>query len=133
MTPLGTLCRREPFPAIMDMMHCLIEVDSSAAVIENGIICCLKKLSTSYDLGSIGHDTYELKDTLLKANPEVAKWKDQIVVHGVCRYIKGGDLLRNLIDFFLTINKDALKITTSIRLLLVKVAYPYITQQSITI
>lgn len=47
-TPLALLCAREEFQGQIDMMQCLIAIDSSAAVIENAISGCLDGLCPRY-------------------------------------------------------------------------------------
>lgn len=42
MTPLGALCGRNSFSAMIDMVVCLVEEDRSASVIVNAISCCIK-------------------------------------------------------------------------------------------
>lgn len=95
LTPLEKLYRRKQFPKQKDMIQCLIEVDSSVAVIENRISCSIQGHFEDYrpvsDIkpGSIGHHTLTMVEILLKANPEAAKCEHQNLVHNMCQYTKG--------------------------------------------
>ena len=64
-TPLGYLCK---FSGSDRLVDCLLEVDSSAEVVGNGIIGCLESDDYACML--------ERVDTLLKANPEAAKYRE---------------------------------------------------------
>ena len=66
LTPLGHICQN--IRCSDGLVKCLLEVDSSAAMVWNGIAGCLR--STDYSC------VLERVDMLLKANPEVAKYCD---------------------------------------------------------
>ena len=72
-TPLGYLCKNSSYSD--RLITCLLEVDSSAEVVGNGIVECLKTSNHKLILGRV--------KMLLKANPEAAKY----------RYSKGMNLL----------------------------------------
>ena len=65
-TPLGFLCQN--IRCSDGLVNCLLEVDSSAEVVGNGIAGCLE--STDYDC------VLERVKILLKANPEAAKYRN---------------------------------------------------------
>lgn len=104
--PLGILCRRKNSPAFMDMVRCLIEVDSGVEVIENAIEDCIIGHSShsgsiegasSIIPGSKGHKILALVDMLLKTNSEADKCESKAIVHEICVHIKG-DLCKSLIS-----------------------------------
>ena len=68
LTPLGYLCKFSTGSSSDRLVACLLEVDSSAEVIGNGIDGCLQSTDHDYVL--------ERAEMLLKANPEVAKYRD---------------------------------------------------------
>lgn len=115
--PLGTLCARKLFPAQTDMVRCLIEVDNSLEIIENGISSCLASISKNWESnqmsditpGSIGHHVLTLVDMLLNANPEAAKCDSVCMLLNICNTTRG-DLFKSLISLFLAANKDVLQI-----------------------
>lgn len=81
---LGILCRRKQFPATMNMMHCLIEVDKSVAVIENGIRGCSERHAINCNTteeGFTGHHMLMLINMLLKTNPKAAECDNEYLVH----------------------------------------------------
>jgi hypothetical protein len=96
--PLGLLCRRDEFPGFWDMISCLLEVDSSAKVIENAI---------SGVITAKGHNTLKLIEMLLKANPEAANCSHEPLLHEICEHIKG-DLCLQVLSLFIAINEDAI-------------------------
>jgi hypothetical protein len=79
-TPLGILCGREESIAPMDMILCLIELDSSVKVVENAIYNCL---CTEYSHHSV---EYQLKliEMLLKSNPEAALCANGNLILKIC-------------------------------------------------
>lgn len=118
-TRLGAVCRRSSFPAQMDMVHCLIEVDKSAAVIENAILCCL----IGRFLNIVSRTTYScamiLIEMLLKADPEAAKCENEGgIIHYMCILPKSNHFI-SLISLFLKANKDILKVIS-------RFGWPYI-------
>jgi hypothetical protein len=121
-TPLGFLCFNKESPTTMDMILCLIKVDSSVEVIEDAIISCLSiniedaiisclsidlKLG-SIQAGSIGHYKLTLIELLLKANPEAAQCRNELIMREICIHTNG-DLFTSLMSLFLAINKNLLK------------------------
>ena len=67
LTPLGYLCQN--ISCSDRLINCLLEVDSSAEVVGNGIAGCLR--STDYDC------VLDRVEMLLKTNPEAAKYRDE--------------------------------------------------------
>jgi len=121
-TPLGFLCFNKESPTTMDMILCLIKVDSSVEVIEDAIISCLSiniedaiisclsidlKLG-SIQAGSVGHYKLTLIELLLKANPEAAQCRNELIMREICIHTNG-DLFTSLMSLFLAINKKLLK------------------------
>jgi hypothetical protein len=102
-TPLGILCGRKESTARMDMIQCLIEVDSSVKVVEDAIYNCL---CTEYSHHSV---EYRLKsiEMLLKANPEAALCANVDLIQEMCSYNE--DQFMSLMSLFLAANKDILK------------------------
>jgi ankyrin repeat protein len=112
-TPLEMLCERTESAVVMDMILCLIEVDSSVEVIEGAICSCLSSGSieqmSSTQPGSIGHYKLTLITMLLNANLEAARCENEDLIHCICQHTRG-DLFMSLMSLFLTINEDALQI-----------------------
>jgi hypothetical protein len=92
-TPLGLLCRRRHFPAFDAMVSCLIEVDSSVAVIYDGMINHIKSydecLSQDISPGSRGAMSLILLGTLLDSNPAVTKFENSRFFSLACMYLRG--------------------------------------------
>ena len=66
LTPLGFLCANNNISC--RLIHCLLDVDSSAEVVWNGVVRCLR--STDHDC------VLKWVELLLKANPEAAKYRN---------------------------------------------------------
>jgi hypothetical protein len=113
-TPLGLLCSRPHFPTFDAMVLSLIEVDSSVAVISDGMIHHLM----SYDKGSHqdispgsarGAKSLILLGTLLDANPAVAEYDDSRIFHQVCTNMRG-ELGISVLSLFLSKNGTGIKV-----------------------
>ena len=103
LTPLGYLCTNS---SCSDrLITCLLEVDSSAEVVGNGIAGCLK--STDYSC------LLERVEMLLKANPEAAKYHDSDndnLLHSAARQRKLPILLCiDIMQLIHAIHKDAVR------------------------
>jgi hypothetical protein len=111
-TALGLLCARVEFPFFREMVTSLIEVDSSVAVIYDGIIgCMLQSEESSFtDIlpGSGGERIFDLIKVLLNANPEVANYDNSNIFHEACCHLRG-QLGIAMLTFFLTKNADGIK------------------------
>ena len=103
LTPLGYLCKNSSCSA--RLIACLLEVDSSAEVVGNGIAGCLK--STDYSC------LLERVEMLLKANPEAAKYHDSDndnLLHSAARQRKLPILLCiDIMQLIHAIHKDAVR------------------------
>ena len=104
LTPLGYLCKN--IISSDRLVACLLEVDSSAEVVGNGIVGCLR--STDYDC------VLERVDMLLKANPEAAKYRSSSganLLHSTAAYqVKFSFQLRiDVMKRILALHKDAVR------------------------
>jgi ankyrin repeat protein len=88
--PLGLLCARLEFHS---MVSCLLEVDSFVEVVYDGIYRCIESHHGSVDNGispgSRGETTLILFERLLKANPDVIKYKESSIFHLASINMKG--------------------------------------------
>jgi ankyrin repeat protein len=90
-TPLGLLCRRLHFPTFDEMLACLIKVDSSIAVIYDGIIANIMSyeecLQQDISPGSRGERSVTLIKKLLDTQPTVVF--DSNILCAGCIYLRG--------------------------------------------
>jgi hypothetical protein len=96
--PLGLLCKRCDFPRFFEMLSCLIEVDSTVEVIYSGIIRCIEssliqsngnRNDNDIRPGSISGRILILLGILLKANPDVVRYKESSIFHKASCYLRG--------------------------------------------
>jgi ankyrin repeat protein len=119
--PLGLLCQRSKFPTFLEMVTCLIEVDSSVEVIYNGIV---KYMESSDDAGHRGDEMVVLLTMLLNAKLDVTKYKDSNIFHRASLYLRGESGVA-VLSLFLTKNNNGLKVVDSIGLLPIQYAATY--------
>jgi hypothetical protein len=99
-TPLGLLCERcvFDFPRFFEMLSCLIDVDSTVEVIYDGIIRCIEssliqsdgnRIDNDIRPKSIGGRILIVLGILLKANPDVVRYKESSIFHTASRCLRG--------------------------------------------
>jgi hypothetical protein len=102
-TPLGSLRRRPQFSTFDKMFLCLIEVNSTAKVISNGIIQCMLscKKGLFHDLspGSSGERSLIVIRNLLDANPAVTNYNHSCIFHAASLHLRG-ELFVSVLSLF---------------------------------
>ena len=105
-TPLGHLCRNNSCNE--RLITCLLDVDSSAEVVGNGIRACIYSEDHS--------NTLEKIDLLLKANPEAAKYRGvygyENLLQSANRSTMPSELCIDIMKRILAIHPDAVKEVT---------------------
>jgi hypothetical protein len=107
-TALGLLYKRLEFPRLKEMITSLIEVDSSVAVIYDGIIGCILRAFSDNIRGTGAERILDRIKVLLNANPEAAKHNNSTIFHEACSYVTG-QLGIAVLTFFLTKNVDGFR------------------------
>jgi ankyrin repeat protein len=89
--PLGLLCGRLEFPKSHEMVSCLIEIDNSIDIIYDGINRCIESCKKCHVIspGSRGERMLILLERLLKAYPNVIKYKESSVFYLASKHLKG--------------------------------------------
>ena len=119
--PLGHLCfnlvyKADKPPYADDLVSCLLEVDKSAEAIGDALFGCLDVCyddMNSHDEAVIGRRNarvYGMVETLLKVNPEAAKYRDSSgynLLHWACLNYLPSELCINVMKLVLTLHKDA--------------------------
>jgi hypothetical protein len=109
---LGLLCRRFHFSTFDEMVLCLIEANSSVAVIYDGIVGCLgsykERLRPEFAASFEDENTLTLIENLLNANPTVVKYKKSGIFRAACCNLRG-EVGVSVLSLFLTEDSTGVK------------------------
>ena len=121
--PLGQLCsnlmrRADELTNADALVKCLLEVDKSVKVVGGAIVGCLNVFTPEYAGEAIAATSerigrlYRLIETLLKAAPEAAKYRDldsDNLLHWACSASLPTKLCIDLLKLVLAVHKDAVR------------------------
>jgi hypothetical protein len=121
--PLGYFClnlvkRADELPNAEDMVKCLLEVDKSEEVVGDAVFGCLDgyKKAVAGDGATVDRRNgrlYGMVEMLLKANPEVAKYRGPIaghnILHWACWSSLPSKLYIDIMKLVLALHKDAVQ------------------------